>query len=78
LLSALGGETNVRDLSMVAATRLRVQLDDAGRFDAAAAHAAGVRAVMPLADGVLHLIIGPSAAEYAAAIAKARAVHAPA
>jgi PTS system glucose-specific IIC component len=78
LLKALGGETNLRDLSTVAATRVRVQLADVARFDAAGAHAAGVRAVMPLADGVLHLIIGPLAAEYAAAMAEARAVHAPA
>jgi PTS system glucose-specific IIC component len=78
LLTALGGEANLRDVSTVAATRVRVQLEDAGKFDAAGARAAGVRAVMPLGDGVFHLIIGPAAAEYTAAIVKSRSVHAPA
>jgi PTS system glucose-specific IIC component len=76
LLRALGGEANLRDVSSVAATRVRVRLADAGKFDAAEARSAGVRAVMPLADGVLDLIIGPAAAEYAAAIAETRTVHA--
>ena len=52
LLTALGGGENLHELSIVAATRLRVQLADGGKFDAAAARAAGVRAVMPLGDGV--------------------------
>ncbi len=78
LLRALGGEANLRDVSTVAATRVRVQLDDVGKFDAAGAHAAGVRAVMPLADGVFHLIVGPAAAEYTAAITTTRTVDAPA
>nr|WP_294548299.1 PTS glucose transporter subunit IIBC [uncultured Rhodopila sp.] len=78
LLLALGGEANLLDVLTVAATRVRVRLEDAGKFDAAGAHAAGVRAVMPLADGVFHLIIGPAAAEYTAAMAKTRTVHAPA
>jgi PTS system glucose-specific IIC component len=78
LLRALGGEANLRDLSTVAATRIRVQLAEPAAFDAAGARAAGVRAIMPLADGVIHLIIGPAAAEYTAAIAKTWTVHAPA
>nr|WP_294516700.1 PTS glucose transporter subunit IIBC [uncultured Rhodopila sp.] len=78
LLTALGGEANLRDVATVAATRVRVQLADAGKFDAAGARGAGVRAVMPLGDGLFHLIIGPAAAEYAAAMATKRTVHAPA
>jgi PTS system glucose-specific IIC component len=76
LLQALGGEANLRDLATVAATRIRVQLADGAKLDPAGARAAGVRAIMPLADGVFHLIIGPAAAEYAAAITEARTVHA--
>ena len=78
LLTALGGEAHLRDVATVAATRVRVQLADAGKFDAAGARGAGVRAVMPLGDGLFHLIIGPAAAEYAAAMATKRTVHAPA
>ena len=78
LLTALGGEANLRELSTVAATRVRVLLADAGKLDAAGAHAAGVRAIMPLGDGVFHLIIGPSAADYAAEMTKKRTLHAPA
>nr|WP_294501124.1 PTS glucose transporter subunit IIBC [uncultured Rhodopila sp.] len=78
LLTALGGEANLRELSTVAATRVRVLLVDAGKLDAAGAHAAGVRAIMPLGDGVFHLIIGPSAADYAAEMTKKRTLHAPA
>jgi PTS system glucose-specific IIC component len=76
LLQALGGEANLRDLATVAATRIRVQLADGAKLDPAGARATGVRAIMPLADGVFHLIIGPAAAEYAAAITEARTVHA--
>ncbi|CAH2598730.1 glucose-specific PTS enzyme IIBC component [Rhodovastum atsumiense] len=68
LLHALGGAANLRELASVATTRLRVRLADASTFDAAGARAAGVRATMPLGDGVFHLILGPGAAEYAAAL----------
>jgi PTS system glucose-specific IIC component len=72
LLSALGGEANLRELSLVAGTRLRVQLADAGKLDAAAAHSAGVRAIMPLGDDVFHLILGPAAGEFEAALSRVR------
>ena len=77
LLRALGGAANLQDVSAVAATRVRVHLSDSGTFDAAGARACGVRAVMPLEGGVFHLIVGPDAAEFAAALAAA-AANAPA
>jgi PTS system glucose-specific IIC component len=65
LLTALGGAGNVRAVRAVAGTRLRVVLVDAARFDAERARQAGVRAVMPVAPGVMHLIVGPRAPEMA-------------
>ena len=58
VLSALGGEGNVTSPQRVALTRVRVQLQDAGRLDEAALKAAGVAGVMVLAGGVVHLITG--------------------
>jgi PTS system glucose-specific IIC component len=71
LLVALGGARNLRRLDAVAVTRLRVELVDGEAFDEPAAHAAGVVAVMKVASGVLHLIIGDQAAQFAAALARA-------
>lgn len=65
LLAALGGRANVRTLQAVAFTRLRVELADAAQFNEAAAKLAGVVAVMTAAPGVLHLIIGDKAAQFA-------------
>ena len=65
LLAALGGRANVRTLEAVAFTRLRVELADAAQFNEAAAKLAGVVAVMTAAPGVLHLIIGDKAAQFA-------------
>ncbi|WP_025854852.1 PTS transporter subunit EIIB [Pseudomonas sp. CHM02] len=58
VLSALGGADNLKSQQRVALTRVRVQLQEAGRLDAAALKAAGVPAVMVLAGGVVHLITG--------------------
>jgi PTS system glucose-specific IIC component len=65
LLAALGGRANVRTLEAVAFTRLRVELADAAQFNEAAVKLAGVVAVMTAAPGVLHLIIGDKAAQFA-------------
>ena len=65
LLAALGGRANVRTLQAVAFTRLRVELADAAQFNEAGAKLAGVVAVMTAAPGVLHLIIGEKAAQFA-------------
>lgn len=58
VLSALGGADNLTSQQRVALTRVRVQLQDAGRLDQAALKAAGVPGVMVLAGGVVHLITG--------------------
>jgi PTS system glucose-specific IIC component len=68
LLGALGGRTNVRELDAIAHTRLRVVLADGAKFDEAAAKIAGVAAVMRISAGVLHLIVGEKAGQFAEAL----------
>lgn len=58
MLRALGGAYNLKSQQRVALTRVRVQLQDAGRVDEAALRAAGVSGVMVLAGGVVHLLTG--------------------
>jgi len=58
VLNALGGADNLKSQQRVALTRVRVQLRDAARVDAAALKAAGVSGVMVLAGGIVHLITG--------------------
>ena len=58
MLRALGGADNLKSQQRVALTRVRVQLQDAGKLDAVALKAAGVPGVMVLAGGVVHLITG--------------------
>lgn len=58
VLGALGGADNLKSQQRVALTRVRVQLQDAEKFDAAALKAAGVSGVMVLTGGVVHLLIG--------------------
>lgn len=58
VLSALGGADNLKSQQRVALTRVRVQLQDAGRLDAQALKAAGVPGVMVLTGGVVHLLTG--------------------
>jgi PTS system glucose-specific IIC component len=71
LLAALGGRSNLRSLDAVAFTRLRAELVDTARFDEAAAKLSGVVAVMTAAPGVLHLIVGDKAEQFASAIKNA-------
>ncbi|AZE96392.1 hypothetical protein C4J96_4306 [Pseudomonas orientalis] len=58
VLSALGGEANLKSQQRVALTRVRVQLKEAGRLDEQALKAAGLPAVMVLTGGVIHLLTG--------------------
>ena len=58
MISALGGVDNLKSQQPVALTRVRVALHDAARVDRQALSVAGVAGVMPLSDGVLHLITG--------------------
>jgi PTS system glucose-specific IIC component len=65
MLAALGGRANIRLIEAVAFTRLRVELIDPSKFDAAAASVAGVVAVMDVAPNIRHLIIGDKAEQFA-------------
>ena len=67
LLSALGGRANVRTVE-VAASRLRVSVAEAARVDQRAIRELGLRGVATPAAGSVHLIVGPGAAEAAAAL----------
>lgn len=68
LLAALGGRVNLRGVEAVALTRLRVELADQAKFDSVAAKLAGVAGVMQAAPGILHLIVGEKADQFAVAL----------
>ncbi len=74
MLSALGGAGNVRLAEPAAETRLRVTLEDTGKLDRAALEASGVRGVQQLGDGLVHLIVGLNADQYATEMRAAMAV----
>ena len=67
LLSALGGRANVRTVD-IAASRLRVSVTEVARVDRQAFRELGLRGVAIPAAGSVHLIVGPEAAEAAAAL----------
>jgi PTS system N-acetylglucosamine-specific IIC component len=67
LLAALGGAPNVRSVDL-AASRLRVTLQDASRIDARALGALGLRGLARPAANCVHLIVGPAAREAAASL----------
>jgi glucose-like phosphotransferase system IIB component len=69
ITAALGGTDNITQADTVALTRVRVVLHDASRLNESALTAAGVRGVMPLDGGVVHLIVGEDAAGITAALA---------
>jgi PTS system glucose-specific IIC component len=71
IVAALGGARNILEIDARAITRLRVKVRDTGLVNEQALRSAGAHAVMRLNGGVLHLIIGPAADEYAAAVATA-------
>jgi PTS system N-acetylglucosamine-specific IIB component len=58
IVAALGGVDNVQSQQPLALTRVRVVLRDVSNIDQQALSAAGVAGVMPLDDGVVHLITG--------------------
>ncbi|WP_410499814.1 hypothetical protein [Chitinibacter sp. S2-10] len=60
-LAALGGEKNVQQAQAIAATRVRVSLQDGNCLDEAALTQSGVQAVVPINAQVFHLIVGPQA-----------------
>lgn len=58
IVSALGGADNLKSHQPVALTRTRVVLRDITQIDPQRLSAAGVRGVMTLDQGVVHLITG--------------------
>ncbi|AZC39670.1 MULTISPECIES: PTS transporter subunit EIIB [Pseudomonas] len=62
LLAALGGANNLKTQQRVALTRVRVELHDPTLLDVVALRSAGVLGTMALAGGVVHLLVGLSAA----------------
>ncbi|MCB9946373.1 MAG: PTS transporter subunit EIIC [Rhodospirillaceae bacterium] len=65
ILKALGGTANISVAEACAETRLRVTLKDVAGLDETALKAAGVAGLQRLKDGVLHLIVGLNAEQYA-------------
>lgn len=58
----LGGEHNVQEAAAIAATRVRVRLQDGARLNESVLRKAGVLAVAPINAQVFHLIVGSQAA----------------
>ena len=71
IVAALGGARNIVEMDARAITRLRVKVRDAALVDEPALRAAGAHGLMRLDGGVFHVIIGPAADQYAAAVATA-------
>ncbi|WP_410499815.1 PTS glucose transporter subunit IIBC [Chitinibacter sp. S2-10] len=65
LQAALGGKANIRSALPTAVTRIRVELVDPKLLDLDALKAQGIEAVVPLNDGVVHLIVGDRAEQLA-------------
>jgi len=68
LCRALGGAGNIRSEKFVAGTRLAVDLARPGEVQANVLKALGVRGVVPVGGDRLHLVLGPTARGYAAAL----------
>jgi PTS system glucose-specific IIC component len=68
IIGALGGATNIAEVRLCAATRLRLTLVDEGAVDEAALRSAGAWGIMRVADRTLHLLLGLDADRYAAEV----------
>ncbi|PTU66352.1 PTS glucose transporter subunit IIBC [Chromobacterium sp. Panama] len=68
LRQALGGAANLAKVEAIAHTRLRVELKQGSLLNQDAARAAGVAAMLEVAPGVWHLIVGDQAAGLAQAL----------
>jgi PTS system glucose-specific IIC component len=73
ILASLGGSANVQQTEACAETRLRVTLKDAGKLDETSLEKAGVQGIMRLEQGVVHLLVGLNADQYAAEMRAAMA-----
>jgi PTS system glucose-specific IIC component len=68
LLLALGGARNLVRVEPCAITRLRVELREGALVDEAALAAAGSPGVLRVSPTLIHVIVGPDADQYAAAL----------
>lgn len=66
IIKALGGKANVKLVEGCAQTRIRIALNDVSRLDESALQAVGVKGIMQLKDGVIHLLLGLNSDQYAA------------
>jgi phosphotransferase system IIB component len=57
-IAALGGKKNLASQQRVALTRIRIQLRESDSLDEARLRASGIRGVMMLNDGVIHVLLG--------------------
>jgi PTS system glucose-specific IIC component len=65
-IAALGGADNIDRVDACAETRLRIVVRDDGKVGESALRAEGIAAVVRLEGGVLHLLAGLNADQYAA------------
>ena len=65
-IQGLGGAKNIKQVEAVAETRLRAVLDDDTQVDEDALRTSGVDGIMRLPNGIVHLIVGQNADQYAA------------
>jgi N-acetylglucosamine PTS system EIICBA or EIICB component len=70
LLAALGGRTNLRSIE-VAASRLRVTVEDAAAVDDSAIRSLGLRGVARPAANCIHIVVGPAAQQLAGSLTAA-------
>ncbi|MCE3026245.1 N-acetylglucosamine-specific PTS transporter subunit IIBC [Salinicola sp. DM10] len=68
-LAVVGGHDNLRQVSVVATTRLRLELADRRQLDEATLRGLGAAGVQRFADGTLHVVMGPQAAAVARSLA---------
>ncbi len=68
IVNALGGKTNLREVTSVALTRLRIDVVDRAAVNESALQAAGVEGILRLPEGRMHLLVGLHADQYAAAM----------
>jgi len=66
IIAGLGGGGNILRVDACAETRLRLELESTGALNEETLEAAGVQGVMRPADGIIHLLVGLNADQYAA------------
>ncbi len=66
IIAGLGGSGNILRVDACAETRLRLELESTGALNEEVLEAAGVQGVMRPAGGIIHLLVGLNADQYAA------------